>query len=109
MDAFIAVGRQFDIDSGTFLTIERFVCDLYGEKVSDVNIARYKRFCVKSSAEQDLPPTKDAMKEHFRRANYQAAIHRRALDATIDAPSPDGYGWNVKNGCLLYTSDAADE
>ena len=103
ISAFIAVGKQFEIDSGTFLTVERFVCDLYGEKVSDVNIARYKRFCVKSSSEQGLPPTKDALKEHFWHANYQAAVHRRALDSTIDAPSPDGYGWNVKNGELNIT------
>lgn len=103
ISAFVALGRQFEMDSTTFVTIERFVCELYGEKVSDVNLARYNRFCVQASSEQALPPTKDALTEHFKRANYQAAIHRRALDPFINAPSPDGFGWIVKDGDLIIS------
>ena len=33
---------------------------------------------------------------HTKRACYQAAVHRRALKQVLNAPSPAGYGWNLK-------------
>ncbi|CAB4033461.1 Hypothetical predicted protein, partial [Paramuricea clavata] len=35
---------------------------------------------------------------HVLRANYQAAVWRRAVLATAHIPSPDGHGWEVTDG-----------
>ena len=35
---------------------------------------------------------------HIMRANYQAAIYKRALEQFGGVPSPHGKGWQVKDG-----------
>ena len=47
-----------------------------------------------------LTPTKDALKYHVARANYQACIWNQCLEATAPTPSPDGHGWVLKDGHL---------
>jgi hypothetical protein len=81
-------------------SLEEFVCHLYGHPGNDVNHLRYKLFCSLSTSEQSLPPCKNALIQHSRRANYQAAIHRKALTSCILAPPPDGHGWAINDGVL---------
>ena len=74
---------------------------LYGCKHLDkVNGARFYLFCTKNSQSQQLPPTQNALKKHTARANYQAAVWKRALDPQPDVPSLDGHGWTLGNGIL---------
>ena len=40
----------------------------------------------------------DEVTQHTKRANYQAAILRRSLQAVINAPSPIGHGWSASDG-----------
>lgn len=42
-----------------------------------------------------LPPCKDSLHKHCRRANYQAAIWRNSL-RNNDVPSPVGHGWTLE-------------
>ena len=77
---------------------EMYVCSLYGKSGADVNDVRYALFCQKGSESSQLPPTEDAISKHTRRANYQAVIWRRALDARPDVPTPNGHGWILRNG-----------
>ena len=65
--------------------------------IDDVNELRYRLFCSRSAQSTSLPPTRDALVLHVRRANYQAAVWRRALSNTFQPPSPHGHGWVVKN------------
>lgn len=44
-----------------------------------------------------MPPNKDALCLHVKRANYQAAIYKRALDPHPVVPSPHGHGWKVNS------------
>ena len=55
-----------------------------------------------------LPPTKQALVQHIRRANYQAAVWKAALTASPEIPGPDGQGWKVTDGHLTvdWTSEA---
>ena len=76
------------------------MCLLYGAKTKSVNEARYEIFCTASGAEQSMPPTKDALTEHLKRANYQCAIWRRALVPKNQAPTPVGRGWKEVDGKL---------
>ena len=49
-----------------------------------------------------LPPCRDALKMHIRRANYQALIWYEADKADASIPPPDEHGWEVKDGQLDY-------
>ena len=59
----------------------------------------YQRERAKISAagcqSHQLPPTRDALRQHVRRANFQAGVWQRSLYAKADVPSPDGHGWLV--------------
>ena len=60
----------------------------------EINELRYQLFCANPSKSSSLPPTKNALYWHIPRANYQAALLRRALSAD-PFPSPDGHWWQV--------------
>ena len=45
--------------------------------------------------ESSMPPSKDALCLHVKRANYPAAIYKRALDPHPAVPSPHGHGWKI--------------
>ena len=67
---------------GTQKSCELFVCRLYGQQnCTSINEARYKIFCVKAPACQNLPPTADALSLHVKRTNYQVYIWKHALQA----------------------------
>ncbi|MEL7340934.1 MAG: hypothetical protein AAGM67_10640, partial [Bacteroidota bacterium] len=93
------VGEDFAFDEDLLPAIEEFVCTLYGLKnVSSVNEARYTKFCSstkKVPEPQQLPPTQDELFQHCKRVSYVTAVVKRALEANINIPSPDGYGWRV--------------
>ena len=93
---FTTVGSDFTLVDGLEESLEEFVCHLYGHPGNDVNHLRYKLFCSLSTSEQSLPPCKNALIQHSRRANFQAAIHRKALTSCILAPPPDGHGPYIK-------------
>lgn len=64
------------------------------------HFCRYNIFCLSTSNEKSLPPTKDALTQHTHRVSYQAAIWRRATSPNINCPAAAGHGWNVKDGKL---------
>lgn len=91
------------MEQSTFELLCKYVCHLYGQSSADnVNDARYKAFCMASSAlpELSMPPTSDALYQHCKRVNYQAAIMRHSLKGKMCAPSPVGNGWHLEDGEL---------
>ena len=64
------LGESFELAEEVHTELERFVCQLYGKAIRDVNDLRYKLFCTKGLQSQ-LPPKRDALQKHIRRANYQ--------------------------------------
>ena len=106
LKAFKSLGTNFNLEQSTFAFLCQYVCHLYDQPAADnVNEARYKAFCMTSSAlpELSIPPTTDALHQHCKRANYQAAIMRSCLKQNISAPSPAGYGWQIEDGNLHVT------
>ena len=87
-----AVGTSFDVSEEQLDGCERFVCAMYGHNDTDINSVRYKLFCSKNAQTCHLPPTKDALKNHVARVNYQACIWKRSLQCDAVKPSPDGHG-----------------
>lgn len=106
LTGFSKLGSSFEFDQSTFNTLGKYVCHLYGQSsAKNVNEARYKSFCMASSAlpELSIPPTSDALFQHCRRANYQAAIMKHCLTGKMCAPSPIGSGWHIEDGELAVT------
>ncbi|XP_056105946.1 uncharacterized protein LOC130084505 [Rhinichthys klamathensis goyatoka] len=106
LTAFTNLGSSFNLDQSTFELLCTYVCHLYGQSSAEnVNDARYKAFCMASSAlpELSMPPTSDALYQHCKRANYQAAIMRHSLKGIMCAPSPVGNGWHLEDGELTVT------
>ena len=94
-EAFQSLGVSFDVPDALLANMERFFCKLYGQSVNDTNEARYNIFCTRAFCEVRLPPCRNALEQHVKRANYQAAIWRRALQTHINAPSPQESGWMI--------------
>ena len=98
------LGREFcpsDFDS-LARSCEEVVCALYGYAHNNINDVRYAMFCSKAGDSSQLLPTRDALLQHIRRANYQAAIWHRALEAQPNVPNPSSHGWLVNgNGHLV--------
>ena len=96
------LGENFDVSDDLMKLCETFVCQLYGSKThTNVNDLRYHLFASKAAQGDQLPPTRDALKLHIQRANYQAAIWRRSLEANPDVPSPVGRGWRTGEDGML--------
>jgi hypothetical protein len=87
-----------------FSATEEFVCHLYGKKGTTVDSLRYELHYAKGGkvAPEALPPCQSSLWLHVSRANYQAAIWRKATEACHDIPSPHGHGWNVSSSTLEF-------
>ena len=91
------LGCSFDVSPDLVEMVEKFVCLLYGSaEHARVDDLRYQLLCLKAAQISQLPPTRDALRKHTLRANYQAAVWRRSLEPKPVVPSPHGHGWWVK-------------
>ena len=99
-DGIQRLGDTFNVSDDLFTVRETFVCQLYGSKTNSINDCRYELFSVKGAQSDNLPPTQDALQMHVQRANYQAAVWVRALQAKPVVPSSCGYGWEIVNDQL---------
>ncbi|XP_077968888.1 uncharacterized protein LOC144422864 [Styela clava] len=98
IQAFSKLGDQWYIPENIYIQLSKFVCTLYGySDEMSVNKVRFEIFQNKSLDEPCMPPSDDAIVLHSARANYQCAIHRRALQNFISAPNPDDHGWIVND------------
>ena len=99
---FANLGNTFSFDTDLFPAIERFVCELYGAgSCETTDEARYFKFCCSKSKlpePQQVPPTRDALLCHCKRVSYVTSIIKRSLSPCPVIPSPDGYGWEIKDG-----------
>ena len=70
MNAMILLGESVEVTESLFAIVERMVCHLYGmPEESDANSARYKFCRAKIPESHQLPPAKDELLEHLKRAN----------------------------------------
>ena len=81
---------------------------MYGMKKGnqDVNQCRYAVFCSKKGEAKSyqLPPCRDCLHHHCKRANYKTAVWGNAL-VNNQVPGPAGNGWLLENdesgnGCI---------
>ena len=92
---FRSLGQSWDISQDVLKGLEKFVCNLIGSKIGDVNEMRYKMYCTKKAelSCDILPPCFSSLKQHILRSNYQTKIWRLPLVSNPEIPSPDVHGW----------------
>jgi len=73
--------------------MEQFVCSVYRRQHLSLVDLRHRLFMDKFRLDSTLPPTPDELKQHVKRANYQAAVWQRSLTPVMAAPNPLGNGW----------------
>ncbi|GFS26659.1 hypothetical protein ElyMa_007060900 [Elysia marginata] len=86
---------HLDEDSDCFSVLERLVVILYDKTshLSCVDEARKVLFCHMNRAMDKLPPTKNCLLHHVRRAIYQAGIWTKSTQAQFDLPSAQDFAW----------------
>ncbi|KAK3747382.1 hypothetical protein QZH41_002637 [Actinostola sp. cb2023] len=103
---FRELGQSWAVPEDLFILLEKFTCSMYmsvGNTTGCVNDARYELFCAKNGEVEShqLPPCQDSLQKHILRANYQAAIWKRSLEANPDIPSPDAAVFEPKTTTAL--------
>lgn len=102
VQTFRLLGSTWDLTEDLLQRLEQFVCCLFGQKtVSSVNDARVNLFKATGKFDSSLPPCRDSLHLHAKRANYQAAVWKRCLQPNINAPSPTHDGWKLQNQELI--------
>jgi hypothetical protein len=93
------IGEEWVVSEETLKDTEALICQLYGKKCQSVDLLRYEMHCAKGGKvdPQALPPCLSSLRLHVTRANFQAAIWRRATIPCPEIPSPQGHGWEVDN------------
>lgn len=90
------LGECFTASSALHEALEAFTCTLYDQsQCKGIHIARANLFKKGKCSEWDLPPNLDSLNKHIQQANYQAAVHRRSLEANPKVPSPLSHGWKL--------------
>ena len=90
------LGKELPVSDAVTAACEAAICKLYGHNSTDVNRVRYDMLS-KGAESHEIPPTKDALMLHVKRANYQAYLWKMALIPNFVPPSPDGHGWKIKD------------
>ena len=83
--------------------IEKFVASIYNGSptTKTCNDLRYKLFARKGSQNEALPPTKDALLQHLKRAEHQTKIWLSSLEPIPRIQDPDGHGWKKGDDGIL--------
>ena len=96
---FSELGRSWQMSNELFAKLEAFTCHLYvsNRAIVEVNQCHYQLFTSKrgNMISAQLPPCRDCLFQHAKRANYQAAIWRRSLECTPEVIPPTDCGWST--------------
>lgn len=114
--AFANLGSEMYTIEESFLTMESFICHLYGlKKIADVNRARIEIFNktykvsdttqpfslnVRNYDACNLPPCQSELRQHLLRTKYIACLWRNAHYRNISEMSPTDFGWKNVDGKL---------
>ena len=71
--ALLEIGGNLVLTEETMVTVEAFVCQLYGKEYVSVDVLRFELHCAKGGkvAPEVLPPRQSSLRLHVTRANYQ--------------------------------------
>ena len=114
-EAFSQLGSSWDLPDHVHEQLQSFVVRLYGiRKAIGVDEARYKLFKKKFDNEEKtvdmstLPPCESVLRLHCERANYLAAIWKRATTSQSLIPDAVHFGWNPDKS-IMWVADIFPE
>ena len=93
--SFISLGDA-ELLKTTLEGLEEFVCRLYRpikSETKDIATLRWELFCKAQGEAKSLPPTRAALIEHTKRAQFQTRIWQTAHVASPTIGDPSDYGW----------------
>ena len=90
----VEIGETWCVSDATFNAALALVCQQYGKRGQNMDLLRYELYCAKGGKVEPeaLPPCRTLLRLHMKRANYQAAIWRRAVVPHPDVSFPQGHG-----------------
>ena len=98
-EVFRELGSSWSLSNDLFSRLQKMTCHMYraSSQTAEVNSLRYQLFCAKRGEldSSQLPPCEDCLFMHSLRANYQACIWRRCLQANLVPPHPKLNGWKL--------------
>lgn len=100
-EALLDIKNELRVNSKALGCIERFVILLYDKATSicDINEARKYLFTKKQRPLQSLPPTRESLVQHVRRAVLQGVfIWGQSLTSSPNIPDPEQWGWKLNEG-----------
>ena len=100
-EALTELGQEWDLPPELMDKLEEFTCLLYSTNTvtTKVNDLRYQLFCSRRAEieSHQLPPCRNCLVKHAKRANYQVAIWKRCLQQDPQVQSPVGRGWKTEH------------
>ena len=96
------LGEDCPPKAGVLADAEAFVCQLYNHGTDEVDIDKERAAAFRKVKKNldTLPPTKDALHLHIRRANFQSMIWKKAKEPRPTLARPEENGWFLKEGVL---------
>ena len=93
------------LESPHYRLLERFTIVLYNKtsNLEDVDEARMELFCQRSRSMENIPPTRDALLHHAKRAVYQASVWATSEQIQQNHPSPEIWGWQWDKDTKSWT------
>ena len=86
--------NSFQIDSSLMNQFELFTCSEYAKHIEtgDVNSARQELFSKGLRCLENIPPTKNALFFHIKRAIFVAAfMYNKCMNNVMELPSPEDW------------------
>ena len=98
---FANLGNSRAVSEELIKGLEEYVCNLYGSKEVDINKTRYKVFQRRYTRENKiidlslLPPCKDTLSRHIKRANTIAYIWKNSPISMVELLDTSTCGWTA--------------
>ena len=105
-EVFIRLGNEpGELTNTDMNIIEKFVTKMYTKQNKSLTLLRIELFkYMKDSDLRKLPPSREALEQHTRRACYQAGYVWKKTVRDIVLPNPENWGWVFVEKATMATT-----
>ena len=98
VNTFSLLGQVWELDEQIFVSLEKYVCHLYGYRQKNVNDRKklFDKKYVRQGKAIDislLPPCQSSLRLHILRSNIIAKIWKSSGERSINLPDLSTFGW----------------
>ena len=96
LEAFASLGSSAQVTADVTDQLELYMCQLYVPltQIKTVEELRWFLFSKGQYSDEKLPPTKGALEQMIKRANYVALVWKECGTPHPDLPEPTSHGWS---------------